>query len=145
MKKILIMFLLGTMTMFSQSTTIRGVNLKYDKVKKTMTLSINPKTMYTDDIDLEVSIEIYLNFILTSTQDGVTSILNKPYFSHKGHMREMGWFFMTLKPGDSKMIEEYYVYRFYNIRPNNEYILVVKNVCNDKFVTEEETSSIIIK
>ena len=41
MKKILLMFLIGTMTMFSQTIKVKGVTLSYDKVKKIMTLKIN--------------------------------------------------------------------------------------------------------
>ena len=134
MKKVLIMFLLGTITMFSQSTTIKGVNLRYNKVKKTMTLTIDPKTMTVNDDDLTVSVEIFENFFVTSYIDG-SLIWGEPIFSRKVHIR--GSY-------NIKMIKEDYVYQFNDVKPN-EYFLVVKNLCDDKYITDEEVGLMIVK
>ncbi len=50
--------LIGTITMFPQSTTIKGTSLKYDKEEKTMTLTIDPKTMTVNDSKIKLKDEI---------------------------------------------------------------------------------------
>lgn len=145
MKNILVMFLLGTMTIFSQSTTVRGVTLSYDKVKKIMTLKILPKTMYTNDASMDVNVSIYRDFGIKMIMNGVSHSISKPYFEHVGHTRDMGWFFITHKPSRCKEVKENYIYTFSEIQSDEEYILIVSNVCDDKYVTDEQTGSIIIK
>ena len=43
MNKIILLFFIGTIPIFSQTIKVRGVVLTYDKVKKTMTLTTTPK------------------------------------------------------------------------------------------------------
>ena len=147
MKKIItiVLMLIGTITMFPQSTTIKGTSLKYDKEEKTMTLTIDPKTMTVNDYDLEVSVEIFENFFVTSYIDG-SLIWGKPIFSRKGHIIGMDLSYVTVLPEgifylvdsyNMKMLKEDYVYKFNYVKPN-EYYLVVKNICDDKYITDEE-------
>jgi hypothetical protein len=143
MKKILFMFLFGTMTMFSQTIKVRGVVLSYDKVKKVMTLTTTPKIMTTNDIDMDVKIEINKEFALKMTIGGVNYSVIEPFFEHSGHVREMGWVFMTYKPSGCKEIKNNYVFQFTNVEPG-EYILTVSDVCDNKYVTNEQTMSIQI-
>lgn len=137
------MFLIGTMTMFSQTIKVRGVVLTYDKIKKTMTLTTTPKIMYTNDTDMDVKIELHKEFALKMTIGGVNYSMTEAYFEHKGHTRDMGWAFITYKPGGCKEIKNNYVFQFTNLEPG-EYILTVSNVCDDKYVTNEQTMSIQI-
>lgn len=137
------MFLIGTMTMFSQTIKVRGVVLTYDKVKKSMTLTTTPKIMYTNDVDMDVKIEINKEFALHMTINGVSYSITEVYFEHKGHTRDMGWVFITYKPGGCKEIKNNYVFQFTGVEPG-EYILTVSNVCDNKYVTNEQTMSIQI-
>ena len=143
MKKILLMFLIGTMTMFSQTIKVRGVTLSYDKLKKTMTLTTTPKIMYTNDTDMDVKIVINREFALSMTIGGVNYSITEPFFEHSGHVREMGWSFSTYKPRGCKEIKNNYVFQFSNLEPG-EYILTVSDVCDNKYVTNEQTMSIQI-
>jgi hypothetical protein len=153
MKKIItiVLMLIGTITMFPQSTTIKGTSLKYDKEEKTMTLTIDPKTMTVNDDDLTVSVEIFENFFVTSYIDG-SLIWGKPIFSRKGHIRGMELRYVTILPEgtfilvDSYniMIKEYYVYQFNYVKPN-EYFLVVRTLCDNKYVTDEEVGLMTVK
>ena len=153
MKKIitLVLMLIGTITMFPQSTNIKGTSLKYDKEEKTMTLTIDPKTMTVNDYDLEVSVEIFENFFVTSYIDG-SLIWGKPIFSRKGHIKGMDLSYVTVLPEgifylvdsyNMKMLKEDYVYKFNYVKPN-EYYLVVKNICDDKYITDEEVGLMIV-
>ena len=154
MKKIItiVLMLIGTITMFPQSTNIKGTSLKYDKEEKTMTLTIDPKTMTVNDYDLEVSVEIFENFFVTSYIDG-SLIWGKPIFSRKGHIKGMDLSYVTVLPEgifylvdsyNMKMLKEDYVYKFNYVKPN-EYYLVVKNLSDDKYITDEEVGLMIVK
>ena len=143
--------LIGTITMFPQSTTVKGTSLKYDKEEKTMTITIDPKTMTVNDYDLEVSVEIFENFFVTSYIDG-SLIWGKPIFSRKGHIKGMDLSYVTVLPEgifylvdsyNMKMLKEDYVYKFNYVKPN-EYFLVVKNLCDDKYITDEEVGLMIV-
>jgi predicted Ser/Thr protein kinase len=70
--------------------------------------------------------------------------MTEAFFEHSGHVREMGWIFTTYKSGGCKEIKKNYVFQFSNVQPGEEYILTVSNVCNDKYVTNEQTGSIQI-
>jgi hypothetical protein len=137
------MFLIGTMTMFSQTIKVRGVVLSYDKVKKTMTLTTTPKIMYTNDTDMDVKIQINKEFSLQMTINGVDYPVTRAFFEHSGHVREMGWSFSTLKPKTCREIKNNYVFQFTNVEPG-EYILTVSDVCDNKYVTNEKSMSIKI-
>ena len=143
MKKILLMFLIGTMTMFSQTTKVRGVVLTYDKVKKVMRLTTTPKIMYTNDTDMDVRIEINKEFVVKMNLNGVNYSMAQAFFEIKGHTRDMGWVFIVYKPSNCKEIKMDYIYEFSNVEPG-EYILTVSNVCDNKYVTNEQTMSIQI-
>ena len=154
MKKIItiVLMLIGTITMFPQSTTVKGTSLKYDKEEKTMTITIDPKTMTVNDYNLEVSVEIFENFFVTSYIDG-SLIWGKPIFSRKGHIIGMDLSYVTVLPEgifylvdsyNMKMLKEDYVYKFNYVKPN-EYFLVVKNICDDKYITDEEVGLMIVK
>jgi hypothetical protein len=130
--------------MFSQTIKVRGVILSYDKVKKTMTLTTTPKIMYTNDIDMDVKIEVNKEFALHMTINGVSYSTTEAYFEHKGHTRDMGWSFITYKPGGCKEIKKNYVFQFTNVHPGEEYILTVSDVCDDRYSSDEKSMSIQI-
>lgn len=144
MKKLLVMLLIGT-AMFSQSkATVRGVTLSYDKVHKVMTLKLTPKSVYTNDTDMDVVIEIHKQFALRMTIGGVVYSMTEPYFKQKGHTRDMGWNFSTTTPLKCLTVKENYVYQFRDISPGEEYILAVSDICDDKYTTNSKSVSILI-
>jgi hypothetical protein len=99
--------------------------------------------MYTNDADMDVKIVINKEFALKMTIGGVNYSVTEAFFEHSGHVTEMGWNFMTYKPNGCKEIKKNYVYQFTNVEPG-EYILTVSNVCDNKYVTNEQTMSIQI-
>jgi hypothetical protein len=115
--------------MFSQTTKVRGVTLTYDKVKKIMTLTTTPKIMTTNDTDMDVKIEINKEFALKMTIGSVNYSVVEA--------------FMTYKPNGCKEIKNNYVFQFTDVEPG-EYILTVSDVCDNKYVTNEQTMSIQI-
>jgi hypothetical protein len=145
MKNIILIFLLGTTMMFSQSTTVRNVTLSYDKVKKLMTLNILPKTMVTNDTNMDVRIEIYKEVAIKMVINGKTSPISKPYFEHTGHTTDMSSYFYTRGTTQRKQIKKNYIYEFSDVKVGEEYVLIVSNVCDEKYVTNQQTVSIIIK
>ena len=76
------MFLIGTMTMFSQTIKVRGVILSYDKVKKIMTLKTTPKIMTTNDADMDVKIVVNKEFALKMTIGGVNYSITESFFEN---------------------------------------------------------------
>jgi hypothetical protein len=143
MKKILLMFLIGTMTMFSQTTKVRGVTLTYDKVKKNMILSIPEKTMVVEDRDTEVRITIDKEFSLKMMINGLPVSVSNEYFLHEGRVIDGLWTFFTIKTTECKEIKMNYIYQFPNVKPG-EYILTVSDVCDGKWETNEKNMSIIV-
>ena len=139
------MFLFGTMTMFSQTIKVRGVTLSYDKVKKVMTLYTPHKSMRTDDVDMDVNVEISKEFALKMIINGVTFSTTEPYFRHCGHVKKDGlWMFITFKHGGCKEIKMNEMYQFTNVQLGEEYILTVSDLCDDKYSSNEKSGSIII-
>ena len=128
MKNIILMFLLGTTIMLSQTkTSVRDITLCYNKGEKVMILNILPKTMNTNDSDMDVKIEIYKGYAIKMNINGETSPVIKPYFEHTGYTTgDVSWEFSDVKLGE-------------------EYILIVSNVCDNKYITNQQTGSIIIK
>jgi hypothetical protein len=144
MKKLLVLLLLTT-TMFSQSkVTVKGVTLSYNKAQNIMTLVISPKSVYTDDKDMDVIVEVYKQFALKTVINEVTYPLTEPYFKQKGHIRKIGWSFIAVKPQGCVVVKLNYVYQFINIEPGDEYILNVSNLCDGKYRSNDKLKSIVI-
>lgn len=138
------MFLLGTTTMFSQSTTVRGITLSYNKVKKTMTLNIPKAITYTNDEDADIKVEIHKELAMTMTINEETYSMTEPYFKHVGHEDDMGWIFITHKLSTCKEVKPNHIYVFYDIEVGEEYILSVSDLCDNKYMTKIETGSLVI-
>lgn len=138
------MFLLGTATIFPQSTTVRGITLSHNKVKKTMTLTIPKAITFTNVNGVDINIEIHKEVMIIN---GENKSITEPYFKRTGHEDDMGWFFITHRPNTSEEIKEIkdkHIYVFYNIENGEEYILSVSDVCDNKYITKLETGSLII-
>ena len=145
MKKLLPILLLGTLSMFSQSTTtVRGVTLSYDKIHKTMTIQLTPQSVYTNDPDMDINVEIHKQFAIKMVVQGNTYLLTEPYFQQRGHTTTMSHSFSTIRPRGCKVIKTNYTYQFTNIQLGEEYILVVSNICDGKYTTDNNSGSIVI-
>ncbi len=90
---------------------------------------------------LKVSLIILFYFFLKIFW--INYSITEPFFEHSGHVREMGWSFSSYKPRGCKEIKNNYVFQFTNVEPG-EYILTVSDVCDNKYVTNEQTMSIQI-
>ena len=146
--KILIIFLLGIITTFAQTTKVKGVTLSYNKKEKTMTLFIQDNVFkYPDNSDLETEIKIRKNFEISMTINGQEYVVTDPYTNYfyiEGSRLPMFYSFITEKPGNCTIVKEFKIYKFTKVEPG-EYILVVSKVCDDKYVEEKSTGSIIIE
>jgi hypothetical protein len=148
MKKLLIM-LLFTMTTFAQTTTpIKGVTLTYNRKTKTMLLSMSDKTfLVADNSDLDTEVKIVREYELTMKINGVEYSMTEPYFWTYGYRHDMSWFFITNRPGNCKSISKNgidYNYKFSDVVPG-EYILIVTTRCDEKYVVNKLSTSLIIK
>lgn len=131
--------------MFSQSTTtVRGVTLCYDKIHKTMTIQLTPQSVHTNDPDMDVNIEIHKQFAIKMVVQGTTYSVTEPYFQQKGHTTAMGSSFSTIRPRGCKVLKINYIYQFTDIQLGEEYILVVSNVCDGKYTTDNNSGSVVI-
>lgn len=148
MKKILIIFLLGIMTTFAQTTKVKGVTLSYNKKEKSMTLFIQDDVFkYPDNSDLETEIKIRKNFELSMIINGQEYSVTDPYnnyFYIEGFRHPMFYAFTTERPGNCTIVKEFKIYKFTKVEPG-EYILVVSKVCDGKYVEEKSTGSIIVE
>ena len=149
MNKILIIFLLGIITTFAQTTTkVMGSKLTYNPKNKTMLLSMSDTTFLVgDNSDLDTEIKIVREYDLTMKINGIEYSMTEPYFMTYGYRHSMSWAFTTERPDNCKSINKYgidYGYKFSNVQPG-EYILIVTRRCDEKYVIKRLSGSIIVK
>lgn len=147
--KILIIFLLGIITTFAQTTTkVMGTTLTYDQKNKTMLLSMTDTTFLVgDNSDLDTEVKIVREYDLSMKINGVEYSMTEPYFMTYGYRHDMSWFFITERPENCKSISKNgidYTYKFSNVQPG-EYILIVTRRCDEKYVIKKLSGSIIVK
>jgi hypothetical protein len=142
MKKLLVMLLFST-AMFSQTIKVRGVTLSYDKVHKTIILIIPEKLMRVYDIGNEVKVMINKQYSLRMIINGMDVATYSEYFLHQGHSYENMWMFSTIQPDNCIEVKRNYVYKFTNVQ-SNEYILQVSNICDNKWESNQQNYSIIV-
>lgn len=142
--------LLFTMVTFAQTTKpIKGSTLTYNKKNKTMLLSMSDATfLVPDDSDIDTEVKILREYELTMRINGVEYSMTEPYFWTYGYKEEMFWAFTTQIPGNCNSINSKYglnyTYKFSDVVPG-EYILIVTTRCDEKYVIEKLTTSLIIK
>ena len=125
-----------------------GSTLTYDKKTKTMLLSMSDTTFLVDDnSDLDTEVKIVREYDLTMKINNVEYSMTEPYFWTYGYRHPMSWFFMTERPSNCKSMSKSgidYTYKFSNVQPG-EYILIVTRRCDEKYVIEKLSGSIIIE
>jgi hypothetical protein len=147
--KILIIFLLGVITTFAQTTTkVMGTTLTYDQKNKTMSLFMSDKTFLVgDESGLDTEVKIVREYDLSMKINGLEYSMTEPYFSTYGYRHDMSWFFITERAENCKSTSKNgidYTYKFSNVQPG-EYILVVTRRCDEKYVEQKLSGSIIVK
>jgi hypothetical protein len=148
MNKILIIFLLGIVTTFAQTTKVMGTTLTYNKKTKTMLLSMSDTTfLVSNNSDLDTEVKIVREYDLTMKINGVEYSMTEPYFWTYGYRHDMFWAFTTERPANCKSISKSgidYTYKFSNVVPG-EYILIVTRRCDEKYVLKRLSGSIIVR
>jgi hypothetical protein len=143
MKKLLIM-LLFTMTTFAQTTTIKGVTLTYNKVNKTLLLTMIDDTFIVpDDSDLDTQVRI-LRKSLPFKISGTEYTMTETCFITSGYKHPMFWAYSTETFGNCSSTKKDNVYKFTDVQPG-EYIIEVTRRCDEKYVINTSTKSLIIK
>ena len=114
-----------------------------------MLLSMSDTTfLVPDDSDIDTEVKIVREYELTMKINGVEYSMTEPYFWTYGYKEEMFWAFTTQRPANCKSINPKYglnlTYKFSNVEPG-EYILIVTTRCDEKYVIEKLSTSLIVK
>ena len=140
----LLLMLLFTITTFAQTATIKGVTLTYNSVNKTMLLSMSDDTFIVpDDSDLDTQVRVLkqsLPFLIGGTEYTMTETC----LLTSGYKHLMFWAYSTETHGNCSSTKKHNVYKFSDVKPG-EYIIEVTRRCDEKYVIDISTKSLIIK
>ena len=143
MKKLLVLLLLST-AMFSQTTTVKGITLSYDKVSQTMTLSIPQNSMKVHSKDEQVRVVINKEYSLKKYIGGLPVLTSANYFTHEGYFYSNMSLFETTRPANCIVIKDNLIFKFTDVE-KGEYILEVSDLCDWKWESNVNSNSLIIK
>lgn len=132
-------FIFFSSCLYSQTITVRGVNLTYDETKHSMTLKIPEDLLRVKNKDEEIEIIISKSFGLS-----INGKISNPFFEFEGYKREETSACFITMPSNSKEIEKYKVYEFPDIWPD-EYILQVSNIFGEEKRSNKQSESLIIQ
>jgi hypothetical protein len=145
-KLTLILFLLVGV-MFGQTTKVGGVTFSYDKKTDTMKLLV-PKGLFTsEDKDWQKQIRISKDYELSMTINGQEVTMSETFYYSCGreyHTGSKGTYYF---PNCDKCVYHAITTESFSLKypPKGEYIISVSDVCDEKWVTNKHTGSIIIK
>ncbi len=144
--KVSLLLFFATISMVAQSVTVKGVTLSYDKKTDTMTLTVPEALVTSEDESFNKEIEIFKDNIVSMSINGNKKVMSKPFYGIFGRSYKGGSEFVYLFSEDSTTI--------YNSLggssckfthpPKGEFILSVKDVCDNKYISNAGTGSIII-
>jgi hypothetical protein len=144
--KVSLLLFFATISMVAQTVTVKGVTLSYDKKTDTMTLTVPEELMTSEDENFNKKIEIFKDNIVTMSVNGNQEVISKPFYSIFGRSYKNGSEFTYSFPEGSTTTYEplsgssgKFIHP-----PKGELILSVKDVFNNKNVTNAGTGSIII-
>lgn len=143
MKKLLVLLLLST-AMFSQTVKVRGVTLSYDKVNLTMTLNIPQMLMKVPNKDEQIRIVIDKEYSLKKYIAGYPVLTSNNYFVHQGYFYSNMSMFETNRPSNCVVVKDNLIFQFTNVE-KGEYTLQVSNLCDWKWESNVSNNSLIIK
>ena len=143
MKKLLLM-LLFTITTFAQTATTKGVTLTYNKVNKTMLLTMTDNTFIVpENSDLDTQVRI-LRESLPFNINGLQYTTTETCFVTSGYKHPMFWSYITETFGDCSSTKKNNVYKFTNVQPGT-YIIEVTRRCDEKYVINKTEKTLIVK
>jgi hypothetical protein len=137
MKKLLFLILFSS-CLYSQTINVRGVNLLYDKKKKSMTLTIPKELLNTKNEDELIEIVISKSYALA-----INGKISHPFFEFKGYKNDSISFSMLTKQSNCIVVEEYKIFYFPDVI-SDEYILQVSNLYEEKKRVNKQSQSLII-
>jgi hypothetical protein len=145
-KKILVLFLLGTLSVLGQTTKVGGVTFSYDKKTDTMKLLVPQKLMTSEDQDWQKQIRISKEYELSMTINGQEVTVSETFYYSCGryyHTGSEGTYFF---PPCDKCVYHTITPESFTLKypPKGEYIITVSDVCDEKWVTNKKTGSLII-
>jgi hypothetical protein len=143
MKKLLVLLLLST-AMFSQTTTVKGITLSYDKVSRTMTLSIPQNSMKVDSKDEQVRVVINKEYSLKKYIGGLPVLTSANFFTHEGYFYSNMSYFQTSQPSNSIVVKNNLIFKFTDVE-KGEYVLEVGDLCDWKWESNVNSNSLIVK
>ena len=144
--KVSILLFFATISMVAQTVTVKGVTLSYDKNTDTMTLMVPEELVTSKDPNFKKQIEIFRDAIVTMEVNGEKRIVSKPFYAISGRNYK----------GDSVFVYSFSVKSTTTYEslggssckfihpPKGEFILNVKDVFDNKIITNDGTGSIII-
>lgn len=142
---LILLFLVGVM--FGQNTIkVGGVVFSYDKKTDTMKLLVPKNFMYSEDPDWQKQIMISKEYELTMTINGQEMTMSDTFYYSCGreyHTGSQGTYFF---PTCDKCVYHAITTESFSLKhpPKGEYILSVSDICDEKWVTNKKTASIII-
>ena len=144
--KVSVLLFFATISMVAQSVTVKGVTLSYDKKTDTMTLTVPEAVVTSEDKGFNKEIEIFKEDVVTTSTNGKGQVVSKPFYSIFGRSYKGGSEFTYLFPQESTTIYKSLggsSCKFIH-PPKGEFILSVKDVCDNKYVTNSGAETIII-
>jgi hypothetical protein len=144
--KVSILLFFATISMVAQTVTVKGVTLSYDKNTDTMTLTVPESLVTSEDPNFKKEIEIFRDAIVTMEVNGKKQVASKPFYTISGRSYEGGSEFVYSFSVKSSTIYESLggsSCKFIH-PPKGEFILNVKDVGDNKIITNAGTDSIII-
>lgn len=145
MKVLLIIFLVGTSAMLAQKTTVNGITLSYDQKTGLMTLTTPERSLKTPDLETDKMVIIKRVLDRIFIIGGTEYTVSETYYHMEGSVYYMGYafiYYMIPLECTRSATNSGAVFK----RPERgEYILTVSDVCDDKWVTNKASGSIMIK
>ena len=145
MKRLIILFLIWSSSIVAQKITVNGITLSYDQKTKLMTLTTPERYLKTSDSETDKRIIIAKKSDPPFLINGQQYTISETYYHMEGSVYYMGYAFIyyriplecTKSASNSGSVFK---------RPERgEYILTVSDVCDDKWVTNTASGSIIVK
>ena len=148
MKNLLILLLIATSTLAQTTNTLHGATLSYDKKTKKMTLNMTEKTFaYPDNSDYDTEIRITRDYDISLTINGVDyGSMVEPCFYMNGYKHPMfsAHWIEKKKSLPCITIKDDYIFQFPKPSPG-EYVITINKRCDEKYIEETWTDSIIIE
>lgn len=144
--KVSLLLFFATISMVAQTVTVKGVTLSYDKNTNIMRLTVPESLVTSEDPNFKKQIEIFRDAIVTMEVNGKKQVVSKPFYAISGRNYKGGSEFVYLFSVKSSTTYESLGgsnCKFTN-PPKGEFILSVKDVCDNKHITNDGTGSIII-